>query len=458
MKLTFLGGALSVTGSKFLIEDQDKRYLIDCGLFQGLKELRVRNWDPLPVDAKTISACVLTHAHLDHTGYLPILVKQGFNGPIYGSTLTCELTKLILLDAGRIQEEDADRANRYGYSKHKPALPLYTEAEAERAIRLLKPVDFYKEYNLDQGLSFTLSHSGHISGSSFITLKNSTTTIVFSGDVGRPDDPIMNKRDSIAFADYLLIESTYGGRLHPKVDNTSQLEKIINDTLSKKGKVIMASFAIGRAQTLLYLISKLKQENRIPQNVPVYLDSPMGQKVTELFCTHQEESGLSKNSLEEVCAVPQFISTREQSKRLKESKIPSIILASSGMAEGGRILHHLKNFGPDERNTVVLTGFQAEGTRGEKLLKGEKEIKVYGEVVPIRATITHLDNLSSHVDEEEMIDWLKGFKSPPKTTFLVHGEAEGTRAMKSKIEKELGWNVVIPNYLESVELNTEPTD
>lgn len=447
MKITFLGGALTVTGSKFLIEEGFHKCLVDCGLFQGLKSLRARNWEPFPVDPQTIEAVLLTHAHLDHTGYLPLLVKQGFKGPIYASPITCELTKLILLDAGRIQEEDAKRANRYGYSKHKPALPLYTEEEAEAANRLLTPIDFYKEQRIG-GFQFVFSHSGHISGSSFITLKSNGITIVFSGDVGRPSDPLMKHPDTITQADYLLIESTYGARVHPQVDNAEALAKIINET---KGKVLIASFAIGRAQTLLYYLSQLKKENRIP-DLPVYLDSPMGQKVTEVFCLNPEECRLPKDEVDYVCRVPQFISSPEQSKRLKDSRKRAIILASSGMIEGGRILHHLKNFGSDPNNTLVLTGYQAEGTRGDSLLKGERELKIFGEMVPIRARVVQLDNLSSHADSEELIGWLKGFQSPPKKTFLTHGEEEGTTALKAKIEKELGWTVVIPHYLESDEL------
>lgn len=453
MKITFLGAALTVTGSKYLIEDDGNKILVDCGMFQGFKELRMRNWAPLPVDPKSIQAVILTHAHLDHTGYLPVLVRNGFRGPVYATQGTADLTRIILLDSGHLQEEDAKRANKYGYSKHKPALPLYTEKDAEEAIKRLKPIDYYQTTNLANELNFSFSRSGHIVGSAFVTLKSKTTSVVFSGDLGRPNDPIMKKPDRITHADYLLLESTYGSRTHPENDVEKDLADTINSTIAKKGIVLIASFAVGRAQTILYYISKLKKDGKIPRDIPVYLDSPMGRQATEVFCNIPDENKLPSDAQKGTCSVARYIQSKEESQNLSESHQPCIIIASSGMAEGGRILFHLKAFGPDEKNTIVFAGFQAGGTRGDRLLSGETEIKIFGEMIPIRAHVTLLENLSSHADANELLEWLKGFESPPKKIFLTHGEGEGAEALKRKIQTELGWNVEIPKYLESQELS-----
>lgn len=452
MKLIFLGASQTVTGSKYLVEVSGKRFLIDCGLFQGLKELRLRNREPFPVDPKTIEALILTHAHIDHSGYIPLLVKLGFKGKIYASPATCELCKILLLDAGRLQEEDTRRANQYGYSKHKPALPLFTEDDAERSLHFFQPIDFNQVQRLSNDLTFSFSRSGHILGSSFVTLKNNDTTLVFSGDLGRPQDPVMARPVQIQAADYLVLESTYGNRLHPKIDVLKTLEEIFNSTFAKGGNVVIPAFAVGRTQSLLYYINKLKQENRIPRNIPVYLDSPMAQDATDLWCRYAGEHTLSKNETSNVCSLAQYVQSREDSKRLNDITEPSIIISASGMAEGGRVLHHLAHQAIKEENTILFAGFQAAGTRGDRMLRGEKEIKIHGQWIPIRARIENIDALSSHADYEELLDWLKGFKNAPKEVFLTHGEPEAAESLKSKIEKTFGWKVEIPHYLDSFEI------
>lgn len=410
------------------------------------------NRDPFPVNPKTIEAVILTHAHLDHSGYIPLLIKQGFKGKIYASHATRDLCEILLLDAGRIQEEDARRANRYGYSKHHPALPLYTEKDAKNSIKYFHCVNFDKIHHLQNDLTFSLSHSGHILGSSFVTLKNNEITIVFSGDIGRPQDPVMSQPAQVTFADYLILESTYGNRLHPNIDVLTQMEEIINSTFEKGGTVVIPAFAVGRTQILLYYIYKLKQEKRLSPHIPIYLDSPMAQDVTRLWNHYSGEHRLSKDECSKVFSVAEYVQSREDSKRLNSSPFPSIIISASGMAEGGRILHHLAHYAPKEENTILFAGFQAGGTRGDRMLKGEKEIKIHGRMIPVRARIENLDTLSSHADYEEILHYLKNFKSPPKQVFITHGEPEASESLKSKIEKALGWKVVVPHYLDSINL------
>lgn len=452
MKLTFLGAAQTVTGSKYLVETAGKKILIDCGLFQGYKELRIRNWARFPVDPKSIDAVVLTHAHLDHTGYLPLLVRNGYKGPIYCSKSTAELCKILLLDAGKIQEEDAQRANKHKFTKHAPALPLYTADDAERALKHFKTVDFDKTIPLFKNLSCHFSRSGHILGSSFVTLKDQSTTLVFSGDLGRPNDPTMRHPVQIEFADYLVLESTYGNRLHPKIDVLSYLAEVINSTIKQGGTVVIPAFAVGRAQSLLYYLFMLRDQGKIP-NIPIYLDSPMAQDATDLWCKYTGEHSLTDDVSRGVCSLAHYARTPDESKRLNASKTPAIILSASGMAEGGRVLFHIAHYGPHPENTILFAGYQAGGTRGDRILRGDKEVKIHGQWVPINARVVNLESLSSHADYEETLQWLKGFKSAPKEVFITHGEEDAAESLKAKIEQTLGWKATVPKYLESFDLN-----
>ncbi len=451
MKLTFLGATETVTGSKYLLEDGQYKILIDCGLFQGLKELRLRNWEKLPVDPASIDAVILTHAHIDHSGYLPLLVKNGFKGPIYTSEATADLCEILLPDSAYLQEEDAERANRHGYSRHKPALPLYTQDDAKEALKHFKVIEFGKNYRLNDILSFSLSRAGHILGAACIRINDGLTSIVFSGDLGRLNDPIMNAPAQIQETDYLVLESTYGNRLHEGANPLDKMAEIITNTAARGGIVLIPSFAVGRAQAMLYYIYQLKKAKRIP-DIPVFLDSPMAIDATELWQKHHAEHRLSAQECAQVCRVAQYVHTPEESKGLNNNNVPCIIISASGMATGGRVLHHLKHYVGDEKNTVLFAGFQAAGTRGARLIHHETEIKIHGHLYPVRAQIDILNALSAHADYEEILSWLQHFQKPPRRTFLTHGEPEASSALQFKIEERLDWNVEIPKYLQSVEL------
>jgi metallo-beta-lactamase family protein len=450
MKLTFLGATGTVTGSKYLLQDEDKSILIDCGLFQGLKDLRLRNWEKLPFDPASIDAVLLTHAHIDHSGYIPLLVRNGFKGPIYCSEATFDLCSILLPDCGRIQEGDAERANRYGYTKHKPAMPLYNEEDAYTALEQFKPVKFNHEYRLSDFLSFYLSCAGHILGASCIKISDGNTSIVFSGDLGRPDDPIMRPPTQIQNADYLVLESTYGDRLHEESDPMGKMEEIINKTLHRGGLIIIPSFAVGRSQLVLYYIHELMREGRIPY-VPVFLDSPMAIDATKQWQDHADEHRLSFSKSMEVCQTAKYVQSTEESKALDNSVMPVIIISASGMATGGRVLHHMKHYISDRKNTILFAGYQAVGTRGARLVNGEEEIKIHGQMYPVRAEVDNLSSLSAHADYQEILEWLKGFNKKPRKVFLTHGEPDAVIAFKQKIEEELQWNVVVPEYLEEIE-------
>lgn len=453
MKLTFLGATGTVTGSKYLLADGNKKILIDCGLFQGQKELRLRNWENSPVDPLKLSAILLTHAHLDHSGYIPKMVKSGFKGPIYCSEATFDLCKILLPDSGHIQEEDADQANRYGYSKHKPALPLYTEKDARDCLQYFKAVDFGQPHRLSDDLSFTLHRAGHILGASFIRVSDGGgTSVLFSGDIGRFNDPVMKDPAQIQDVDYLLVESTYGDRLHDKQDPTDDIEKIVNETAARGGTVIIPAFAVGRAQSIMYYIHRLKTENRIPANMPVYLDSPMASNVSDLLCKHLNDHRMPRGLCMDVCGIAKYTRTPAESKAINQTNnIPKIIISASGMATGGRVLHHLKHYIGDPRNTVLLAGYQAAGTRGDRLVRGEKEIKIHGQMWPVRAQIVRMDNMSAHADYSEILKWMEGFTSQPRKIFVTHGEPEAAKSMRDKIEEKFGWDAIVPDYLQTEE-------
>ncbi len=453
MKITFIGATGTVTGSKFLLEDGEKKFLIDCGLFQGLKELRLRNWDQLPVLPHKIDAVLLTHAHLDHSGYIPKLVKAGFKGRIYCSEATFDLCKILLPDSGHIQEEDAARANRYEYSKHKPAMPLYTEEEARDALDFFHPVAFGQTYRLSEELEFTLHRAGHILGASFIRIRHSDgSSILFSGDIGRLWDPVMKEPAKIQDADYLVVESTYGDRLHDESDPIDELKRVIQQTVARGGTVVIPSFAVGRAQALMYYIYKLKSEKKISSNIPVYLDSPMAINASRLLNKHLQDHRLSQEICSKVCEVANYTRTVNESKEIYGNPVPKIVISASGMATGGRVLHHLKNYIGDSRNTILFAGFQARGTRGDRLVQGEQEIKIHGKMWPVRAQIEILDNMSAHADYKEILGWMENFSSPPRKVFIVHGEQEASQSMRDKIKEKFGWEVVIPEYLQQEEL------
>jgi metallo-beta-lactamase family protein len=453
MKISFLGAAGTVTGSKYLVEIYHKKILIDCGLFQGKKALRDRNWEKLPVDPAEIHAVILTHAHLDHSGYLPVLVRNGFTGPIYATSATLELCTLLLPDSGHIQEEEAYLANKYHHSKSdSPALPLYTQKEAEAVLSQFQTVKFNQPIDLFADCHFVFSRSAHILGSAFIQLSHQGSTLLFSGDLGRMHDPIMREPVFFKSADYLILESTYGDRLHEPEDPQSLLAEIINETASRGGMLLMPSFAIGRSQTILYYIAELKAQNKIP-NLPVYLDSPMAENATDIYTEHTDEHRLDCEHCSRLDITANYVESLQDSKALHGLRFPSIIISASGMATGGRVLNHIKAFAPNQRNTILFTGYQAEGTLGEIISSGAHEVSIHGQQVSIRAKIKMLGTLSAHADYSEILKWLNHFEVPPRRVFLTHGTPESAGALKQKIEEKFGWTCVVPEYLQQIDLS-----
>jgi metallo-beta-lactamase family protein len=456
-KLTFLGAARTVTGSKYLLETGGHKILVDCGLFQGLKELRLRNWEPLPIDPSELSGAVLTHAHLDHTGYLPRLVADGYHGRVFCTPGTADLCKLVLPDSARLQEEDARDANRLRYSRHSPALPLYRESDAFRALSQLQPLGFDRPISLVDGVDIEFIHAGHLLGSAFIRMSiRGGPTILFGGDLGRYSRPVLPDPSPPPQADVLLLESTYGDRVHEPDDQGARLAAIIKDTVSRGGKLIIPSFAIGRVEEVLYWIKKLEDDNRIPK-LPVFLDSPMAIEALRFYASRAAELDPDVQAAAEVrrffTARFQAVSSAQQSSELVRSKIPSIVVSSSGMATGGRVLHHLLGVLPDKRSTVLFVGFQAAGTRGRRLVDGAREIKIRGELVPVAARVERPDSMSAHADSQETLRWLGGFTTAPRTTYLVHGEPGPMDALKATLESRLGLTVHAPAHLEQVELS-----
>ena len=454
MKITFLGATKTVTGSKYMVEDGNKRILIDCGLFQGIKELRLRNWVRFPVPPSSIDAIVLTHAHLDHSGYIPLLVHDGFRGNIYCSEGTADLCRILLPDSGHIQEEDAEHANRHSYSKHTSALPLYTERDAQDSLQYLKPVSFGDMHALGENMGFSLHHAGHIIGASFVRLVgDGGTSILFSGDLGRANNPIIKPPAQIQEADYIVIESTYGDRLHPSDNSSEEIRKIIQETIARGGSVLIPAFAVGRAQEIMYYIYMLKSQGLLPAALPVYLDSPMAENASALLAKHMSDHLLSKELCNKVCSVAHYVRSQEESKALDANPtVPKIIISASGMMTGGRILHHLKHYAGDRRNTILLSGYQAEGTRGARLLQGERELKFHGRLWPVNARIEKIDSMSAHADYSETLSWLCHFTRAPRKIFITHGEPAAAASLKEKIEKELGWNACIPEYMHKEEI------
>jgi len=452
MQLQFLGATGTVTGSKYLLTGDSERILVDCGLFQGYKQLRLRNWDDFPVAPGEIDAVVLTHAHLDHSGYLPVLVRDGFRGKILCSEATYDLCKILLPDSGRLLEEEAIHANRKGYSRHAPALPLYTEADAVRALGHFAPVPFGQPFPICGKLTGQLALAGHILGAAIVTIGDGQRSITFSGDLGREHDDIMVPPQPIAHSDYLVVESTYGDRLHDPADPAIQLGETIRRTAARGGVTVIPAFAVGRAQSLLYAIHQLKQRGLLPATLPVYLNSPMATDATALYRKHRSLHRLDQRQCEAMCRAAHIVNSVEESIALNQRQVPMVIIAASGMATGGRVLHHLKAFAGDARNTIQFVGFQAGGTRGAAMLAGATEIKIHGEYVPLRASVCQIDNLSAHADAGEIMRWLGHFQSPPQRTFVTHGEPAAADALRHRIEETLHWDCRVPGYLEQQEL------
>ena len=452
--LTFLGAARTVTGSKHLLEVDGQRILIDCGLFQGLKDLRLRNWAPMPIPPETIDCVVLTHAHIDHCGSLPRLVSQGFKGPIYCTAGTADLCGLVLPDAAHLQEEDAKFANKRGYSKHQPALPLYTEADAAEALSRLRPSPFGKKIEIVKGFQVEFINAGHLLGSSYVKLTrsdNSSAGILFGGDLGRYSRPILPDPAPGVDADVLLVESTYGDRVHPDEDDGQALARIVTETHARGGKVIIPAFAIGRVEELLYWLFKLEDQGRLPE-LPIYVDSPMAIKGIAFYQARTDELDKEIHAVRR--KLPRFtpVNSGRESAALVENDRPAVIIASSGMATGGRVVHHLLAGLPDPRNTVLFVGFQAAGTRGRQLVDGAQHVKIFGQHVPVHAKIEKIDGLSSHADAGEIIRWLRTFPRAPKMTYLVHGEIVAQDALRLRIAKELGWHVEVPLHGQKVDV------
>jgi metallo-beta-lactamase family protein len=459
VQVKFLGGAESVTGSRYLIEANGFRVLFDCGLFQGLKELRLRNWDDFPIDPATIDAVIISHAHIDHTGYLPRLVKLGYDGPIYCTSPTADLMQIMLLDSAKLQEEEAAFAKKKGYSKHENPQPLYTTEDAKHALELLVSCSYEDEVRVSDAIHFIFHDAGHLLGSAitevFIQGNTQRKKIVFSGDLGRYQQDMLRAPKAIEQADVLFVESTYGNKDNPYVDPLEDLVRIVNDASKRGGVLVIPAFAVGRTQGLLFYLRQLMKENRIP-DMPVYIDSPMAISATYLFYKHPSyhKVEISRQELAHEIETNMliFVKSAEHSKTLNEIKSNAIIISSSGMMVGGRILHHMYNRLRNPQDTFLIAGYQAEGTRGRLIMDGNDSIKIFGEQVPIRCKIENMTSMSGHADRGELFQWLSNFKEKPKITFCVHGEGENLEKYAQAIRDKFEWNVMVPHYLESVTL------
>jgi len=456
-QLTFLGAARTVTGSKYFLDHGGARVLVDCGLFQGLKALRERNWEPFPVPPESIQAVVLTHAHLDHVGYLPRLVAQGFKGRVFCTAGTMDLSRLVLPDSARIQEEDARQANKHGYSKHAPALPLYTEVEAQRALTMLQPIGYLRAVDVAGGVSVEFHPAGHLLGSSFVVMRlQGGPTILFGGDLGRYGRPVLPDPAPAVQAEVVLVESTYGDRDHTEDDSGKGLAEVIQDTAKRGGKLIVPAFAIGRVEELLYWVRRLEREQRIPV-LPVYVDSPMASEALKHYTARVAELDPDmKPTRTDVSTFAtarfQTIASPQQSKELTANRRSAIVISSSGMATGGRVLHHMAAALPDPRNTVLFVGYQAPGTRGRLLVDGVQEVKIHGQLVAVNARIARNDSMSAHADRGEIVRWLETLPAAPRRLCLVHGEPGPMDALKSRVRERLGWEAATPEHREVVNL------
>lgn len=450
--LRFLGAAGTVTGSKHLIETPEHRVLIDCGLFQGYKQLRERNWKPLPVAPDAIDAVVLTHAHIDHSGYLPVLVRDGFEGEVFATASTRALCQHLLPDAGFIQEKDAAFANRYGYSKHRPAKPLYTRADAEHCLRFFRDQPFHHDFEPVAGVRARFTRAGHILGAASVCFDLGGVRVLFSGDLGHGTNPTVLPPDPPPECDVLVVESTYGDRDRNNGSAEDTLARIVSDTVGRGGSVIVPAFAVGRTQLLLFYLEKLMREGRIPK-VPVFLDSPLAINATEAFLDHPDDHRLTPEQARAACGLPRYVRDVDESKALDADPMPKIIIAGSGMATGGRVLHHLKVYAPQSQNTILFAGYQAGGTRGAKMIAGAETIKIHGQYWDVKAEVHNLDMLSAHADRHELMAWLERIPRPPRHVYVVHGEADAADAFRQSIEEKLGWSASVPEHGEQVALS-----
>jgi metallo-beta-lactamase family protein len=444
LTLTFLGATGTVTGSKHLLDDGHVQTLVDCGLYQGFKPLRLRNWQPLSLPARSIDAVILTHAHVDHSGYLPVLARDGYRGAVYCTPSTAALCSILLPDAGHLQELDAGYANRHGFSRHHPALPLYTVEDADLALELLTPVEFGDRFNLPGGRHARFTRAGHILGAACVTVETAGRTVLFSGDLGRDEDVVMQPPEPRPPADVIVLESTYGDRMHPAVDPADAIAEVVRRTVARGGTVLIPAFAVGRTQSLLVLLHRLRATGRIPP-VPIVVDSPMATSVTELYARRPGEHRLDHATCEAAFDRAEYTRDVAASKAIDRGAGPAIVISASGMATGGRVVHHLKRFAPEPAHTILLVGFQAGGTRGAALAGGATRIKIHGEFVPVRAEVVQLDSLSAHADQRGLIAWL-GAGPRPQRLFLVHGEPVALDALRVAIHEQLGWDATIPDY------------
>jgi metallo-beta-lactamase family protein len=450
--LSFLGGTETVTGSRYLIEVDQQRYLVDCGLFQGYKNLRERNRADFPVPADTIDFILLTHAHLDHSGYVPAMIRQGFKGRILTTPGTAELLSILWPDSAHLLEEDAERANRKGYTKHAPAKPLYDIKDVEQALQKIKTVPFGKSVDLAPNVSAEFQHAGHILGAAQLHLKVNQTSIHFSGDLGRANDAVMNPPADFPGSDILVVESTYGDRTHPKVNPEDELAASLKPVLERGGTAVIPAFAVGRTQALMLHLWRLVDQGRIPR-VPIFVNSPMALNATQMYHRHQEEHKVDLEEFESMYTLARMIQTVEDSKALNQNKQAKIIISASGMITGGRVLHHIKAFGPDPKNAIVITGYQAGGTRGSQLVEGLKTLRIFGQDVPIEAEVIHLQSMSAHADGGEIIDWMRSASKAPKITYVTHGEPAASDRLRFKIADQLHWKARAPFMNEVIDLD-----
>jgi metallo-beta-lactamase family protein len=452
IKIHFLGASETVTGSKFLLETPKQNILVDCGMFQGIKALREQNWQDLPFEVSSIDVVLLTHGHLDHTGYLPRLVKQGFKGEIIGTLPTLEITKIILLDSAKINEEDTERANKEDYTKHYPALPFYTIEDAERTLKMFSSAEKDKWYTLSEHIKFRFKYNGHIIGATFIELEMFGEMFVFSGDIGRQEDLLLRPPQKPQRADYLFLESTYGNKLHPRDSVSEKLIELINKTVHNKGILIIPSFAVERLQTLMFLLWKLHDEHRIP-NIPIFIDSPMGNNVLGVF---ERFAAWHKIPPAEFFAMKHrmnIIASYKETWETIDDPRPKIVIAGSGMVTGGRVLTYLKQLVDKKNTSILLVGYQAEGTRGRQLLEGAHELKFYGKYYDVNAEVHHIESLSAHADQAGILDWLSELKNTPKRTFLIHGEPTALQTLKVKIQDTFSWEVTIAKHNQVLEIS-----